>query len=120
MAKKIKTRHIEITPNKTPLGIFFKILSTSEKKKYDFSGIAMLRKLLNNEKARILHIIKNKNPNSIYNLAKILGRDFKSVREDIKLLEKFGFIELVSEKKGKREMLRPKVVTDSININIKV
>jgi predicted transcriptional regulator len=119
MAKKTKTRKIEITASQTPLGIFFKILGT-KKREYDFSGISVLRQILNNEKARILHTIKNESPNSIYHLAKILGRDFKSVREDVALLEKFGFIDLIEEKKGNREMLKPILVVDAINITINV
>ena len=67
------------------------------KQEYDFSGILALRQLLNNGKARILHVIKIQKPQSIYELAKKLGRGFKAVNDDIKLLERFGFIELIPE-----------------------
>jgi predicted transcriptional regulator len=67
-----------------------------------------------------LHTIKLKKPTSIYNLAKILSRDFKSVSDDVKLLERFGFIDLIAEKTGKRERLKPLVVVDSITIEISV
>jgi predicted transcriptional regulator len=93
---------------------------TGEHVDYDFEGIGALRKLLSNEKARIMHTIKVKSPSSIYALAKILKRDFKSVNEDLKLLERFGFIDLIAEKSGKRERLKPILVVDSIHINIKV
>jgi len=42
-------------------------------------------------------------------LAKKLGRGFKSVNDDIKLLERFGFIELIEEKIKKRRRHVPKV-----------
>jgi predicted transcriptional regulator len=86
--------------------------------KYDFDALSTLRKVLSNEKARLLHTIKTKNPKSIYELAKILGRDFKSVSEDIKLLGRFGFIEMIAEKTGKRQRLKPVVVIDSLHINL--
>lgn len=80
----------------------------------------MLRKLLSNEKARLLHIIKVKKPTSIYSLAKLSGRDFKSVNDDIKLLEKFGFIVMINEKTGKRERLKPLLAADIIRIDFKI
>ena len=53
-------------------------------------------------------------------LARILSRDFKSVSDDIKLLERFGFIELVSERTGKRKRLKPVIIIDQVTINVKV
>ncbi len=117
MALKTKTRDITIVDKEGAFSLFFKKFA-GEEKNYDFEGISALRKLLSNEKARILHVIKNKRPNSIYNLAKILKRDLKSVNTDIKLLERFGFIDMISEKTGKRERLRPIIVVDSIRINL--
>ena len=80
---------------------------SSDKEDYDFEGLSALRKILSNEKARLLNTIKTQSPNSIYKLARILGRDFKSVSNDIKLLERFGFIDMISEKTGNRERLKP-------------
>ncbi len=114
-----KTREITIT---TETGAFTPILKRFKniEENYDFEGISLVRKLLSNEKARILHTIKTKSPNSIYSLAKLLGRDFKAVTEDIKLLERFGFIDMVSERTGKRERLRPRLIVDSINLIVKL
>ena len=119
MAEKSKTREITITEEG---GTFSTILKrfTGGNEEYDFEGIALLRKLLSNEKARLLNTIKIKKPGSIYQLARILKRDFKSVREDIKLLDRFGFVEMVAEKTGKRERLKPIVVVDSMYIHIKL
>ena len=119
MAKKTKIRQITLVNESGTFKTLFKKFS-GEKKDYDFEGLASLRNLLSNEKARILHTIKLKKPTSIYNLAKILSRDFKSVSDDVKLLERFGFIDLIAEKTGKRERLKPVVVVDSINIEISV
>jgi len=122
ISKKTKTREITITDDEgtfSAFSSFFKKFSSSSED-YNFEGLSLLRKLLSNEKAKILHTIKHKKPNSIYALSRILKRDFKSVSADIKLLERFGFIEMVAEKTGNRERLKPVLAVDSININFKL
>jgi predicted transcriptional regulator len=115
---KTKVREITITQSKGAFSIFQKIGTSKED--YDFSGIMALRQLLSNEKARILHVIKNQKPKSIYDLAKKLGRGFKSVNDDIKLLERFGFIGLVEEKTKNRIRHKPEIIIDTITIHLKV
>ena len=117
MAKE-KIREITITQSKGAFAIFKK--ARTSKKDYDFEGLSVLRKLLSNEKARLLHAIKTQSPRSIYDLAKKLGRNFKSVSDDIKLLERMGFIELIEEKTKKRIRHRPEIIVDTITIHIKV
>jgi predicted transcriptional regulator len=119
MAQKYKTREITIVDKG---GTFQPVLRkrSTDKKSYDFESLSVLRKLLSNEKARLLHVIKTKNPSSLYELAKILSRDFKAVVEDVKLLQRFGLIELVSEKSGKRRRHKPHVVIDSLYIHLKI
>ena len=118
MAKKSRTRDITITESQGVFALFTK--QRGKKQDYDFSGVFALRQLLSNERARILHVIKTKKPNSIYALAKELGRSFKSVSDDIKLLERFGFIDLIEEKTKNRIRHRPEIVVDEVNINIKI
>ena len=117
MAQRTKTREITITEEDGAFNAIFKRF-TGEKKQYDFEGLASLRHLLSNEKARLLNVIKTKKPKSIYGLSKMLNRDFKSVSEDVKLLDRFGFIDLISEREGNRERLKPVIIVDSIAINI--
>ena len=110
-------REITLKGGKGAFSIFKKGTS---KEDYDFSGILALRQLLSNEKARILHVIKTQKPQSIYELAKKLGRGFKAVNDDVKLLERFGFIELKEEKTKNRIRHRPIIVVDTISINVKI
>lgn len=117
MASRIKTRYIDINVKH---GSFVTRFIGSKKNPHDFSDIMLLRKILSNEKARILYTLKNEKPKSIYHLAKIIGRDFKSVRDDVKFLEKFGFIEFHSGKTGKRESIIPVLVVDKINLVVNV
>jgi predicted transcriptional regulator len=114
--KKTKVRYVDINVKSGNFVLKF----IGEKKSHDFSDIKLLRNLLSNEKARILYVLKSNSPNSIYSLAKLLGRDFKSVRDDIKILERFGFIEFHAEKTGKRESLKPVLIIDSLQIIINI
>ena len=115
MIKQTKTKTINITEKE---GTFSTIFHRFKGKKNINSEIVALRQLLSNEKAKMLNIIKTKQPSSIYELAKLLGRDFKAVRHDIKILEKFGFIELISSHKQGRERLRPVLDLDQLTIHI--
>ena len=109
------TREITLKESKGTFSLFNK-----SKDNYDFSGISALRQLLSNEKARLLETIKHKNPSSIYDLSKKLGRDFKAVYEDVKLLQRFGFIEIIEEKIKNRTCHRPKITSDTVTIHIKL
>ena len=111
---KTKTREITIVEHKGAFSFLGK-----GKEEYDFSGVAMLKQILSNEKARILHTIKTRKPKSVYELAKILGRGFKTVNDDIKLLERFGLIDLIEEKTGGRKRLRPELIVDYMVINFR-
>jgi len=102
MAQKTRIREITITDDRGAFTSFFKKI-TGDKSDFSFKGLASLRSLLSNEKARIINVIKTRNPKSIYNLAKMLQRDFKSVSEDIKLLEEFGFIDLIKKTQAREK-----------------
>ncbi|MDO8516774.1 MAG: HTH domain-containing protein [Nanoarchaeota archaeon] len=115
--KRVKTRYVDIVVKKN---IFVPKFINSDKESYDLSDISLLRKLLSNEKAKILYSLKNKKQDSIYSLAKELHRDFKSVRQDLKLLERFGFIEFHTKKNGKRKSLVPVLVVDKMEIIVNI
>lgn len=114
-----KTREITLTESQGAFSILKKF-GVSKEEEIDFSGISSLRQLLSNEKARILHTIKYEKPKSIYELAKKLDRSFKSISEDVKLLERFGFVELVEEKTKNRKRHRPVIIAENITINVKI
>ena len=119
MAKKrIKSASI-ILKNKE--GAFASLFSRfTSKKTPEKSEIAMLRSILSPEKSRLLHVLRQKQPNSIYELAKLLGRDFKSVRQDVLTLSDFGVIETIPVHKGNRQKLKPLLVVDEFKIHLKL
>ncbi len=111
-------REINIREQKGAFSLFKK--SAKGKEEYDFSGIQALRQLLSNEKARLLDVIKTKKPSSLYDLAKHLNRSFKSVYDDVKILERFGFIEIIEDKVNNRTRHKPQLITDTITIHLKI
>jgi predicted transcriptional regulator len=72
---------------------------------------------LSNERAKLLNTIKTKNPESMYHLSKISGRDFKSIKKDLEILERFGIISFEKAEKGKRRRLKPVLALDKLQIN---
>lgn len=116
MAKQVKTKTITLTEKEGAFSALFKRIKGDNKQ----TEVSNLRQLFSNEKAKLLHLCKTKKPESIYMLAKLLGRDFKAVRHDIRLLEKYGFIELISSHKHGRERLEPVVDADQIVITVNI
>lgn len=53
----------------------------------------------------MLAVIASQKPNSIYELAKILNRDFKNVHSNVKYLAELGLIDL--KETGRRSSLKP-------------
>ncbi len=115
---KTKIREVTIKEEKGSFSIFRS--SKSQEPTYDFESVLALRQLLSNEKARILNTIKEKNPKSIYELAKLLKRNFKAVNDDLKHLERFGFIEFIEEKTKNRVRYRPVLAVETLVINFKI
>lgn len=115
-----KTKIREVTIKESKGGFFLFGNKENFNSKYDFDGLSSLRQLLSKEKAKILDVIKHKKPGSIYEVSKILKRPFKAVFDDIKLLERFGFIELISEKTKNRIRHKPEIIVDHMIIHLKI
>ncbi len=90
-----------------------------KKESISFRNIDVMRKVLTNKRLQLIKTIKKYKPNSIYELAKIVGRDAKSVNIDVKVLYKLGMIDLKKTDK-KRESITPTVEYNEIDIAIAV
>jgi predicted transcriptional regulator len=71
-----------------------------------FTSLEAASKVFTKGRMEILQTIMKENPRSIYDLAKILEKDFKNVYTDVKFLCEVGLIEL-KESKDSRNGLRP-------------
>jgi len=105
-----------------PFGVRQDALSPEHDEKLKLSShlsqIGHIRQLLNKEKIKIIYAIKEKKPKSIYSLSKILGRNFKAVRQDLRLLENLEIVSIKHEKVKNRICSRPTLNMDKINIVI--
>ena len=84
-----------------------------------FDSVEDMQKFLSPERIRLLRMVHERAPKSIYELAKLLGRDRKNVTEDIKMLEAVGLIERKAAKSGK-EKVELVVDYDRIQMDIAV
>ena len=84
-----------------------------------FENIEAMRKILSEERLRILRTVKKEQPKSIYELAKLLKRDIKNTFDDVQFLAKTGLIELKKTREG-REKTVPRVNYDRILLEIPV
>ncbi len=69
-----------------------------------FDSVEDMQKFLSPERIRLLRMVHEKTPKSIYELAKMLDRDRKNVTEDVKMLEGVGLIERKAAKNGKQKV----------------
>lgn len=85
-----------------------------------FPDISWLSKIFGAERVRLIQAIRDQKPESIYQLAKILGRALPNVHRDVHELAEYGIIELKkNRKKGqKRESLHPEYNWDGFDIAV--
>ncbi|MBI4690422.1 MAG: hypothetical protein HY754_09185 [Nitrospirae bacterium] len=81
-----------------------------------FENLSDMRKILTEKRLEALKTIKDKKPESIYRLAKILHRDIKNVIQDLEYLHNLGLVEL----KETEKKTIPKVNYEKILLEIAV
>jgi len=122
---KVKEIKVIIRPLEEDLGevveAFKKVEGREEfeEEKIVVESLDVLRKILTPERMRILQVIKNEKPNSIYELAKLLGRDRAAVIRDLEVLQKIGLVK-ISEEKDEKGRKKPIVPYDEIVVKIPV
>lgn len=123
----MKVRNIKITIKsdaeffKEVKNVWKKLEQGEKVKKHEgisFESLETMRKVLTEERLRILKIIKKYHPGSIYELAKILKRDTKNVSDDVHYLAELALIEIEKGKSNGREKTTPVVNYDKILLEI--
>jgi predicted transcriptional regulator len=84
------------------------------------TSIEAARNFLTRERLALLRAIRTHRPDSLYELAKIVDRDFKNVQEDIRLLERHGLVRIAKEFRGKRTVKVPRVPFQEIALKIAI
>jgi predicted transcriptional regulator len=85
----------------------------------NFTSYEAMRKIITPRRLELLHTIKEKNPRSVYELARLLGRDLRNVNDDLALLTNIGLVELQGTTTGRKKVV-PRVTIDKIQVEITV
>ncbi len=85
-----------------------------------FTSIEAARNFLTRERLALMRTIRNRHPCSLYELAKMVNRDFKNVQEDIGILERHGLVRISKEPRGKRKVKVPQVLFEEIALKIAI
>ena len=75
------------------------------KKGICFASLEAVRALLTEKRLALLHLIRERCPKSINELAKISGRDFKNVHADIMLLKRYGLVRMSAATRAARQRI---------------
>jgi predicted transcriptional regulator len=84
-----------------------------------FDNWTSFRNFLTLQKIEILTMISSVQPNSIYELTRLLDRSLSAVQKDCETLERIGFITLEKQKTGRGQVL-PKLKFDYDKIVVKL
>lgn len=86
-----------------------------------FTSIEAARNLLTPARLALLRAIRARRPASVYELAKLVGRDLKNVQDDLRLLETYGLVHLTEgTSQGKRRSRVPSAPFDEITLKIAI
>ena len=86
-----------------------------------FTSLAAARNLLTPSRLALLRAVRTKHPRSIYELAKIVGRDLKNVQDDLRTLERYGLVRVSRGRTiGKRRVKIPQAVFGEIALRIAI
>ena len=67
--------------------------------------------MLSEKRLELLRTVKHRKPDSVYELAKLLGRPLRAVQYDVKVLSELGLIELEKNEKKPRKKSGPRYLT---------
>jgi predicted transcriptional regulator len=85
-----------------------------------FTSLEAARNFLTRERLALLRTIKTRRPCSIYELARMVGRDLKNVQEDIRILERHGLVRIAKRPRGSRKVKVPRVPFEAITLKIAI
>ena len=85
-----------------------------------FTSLEAARNFLTRERLGLLRTIKTRRPRSLYELARMVGRDLKNVQEDIRILERHGLVRIAKRPRGTRTVNVPRVPFAAITLKIAI
>lgn len=85
-----------------------------------FPDLSWISKILSPERVRIIQAVRDKKPESIRQLSKLLSRAQQNVQKDVQELAELGILDLrkIKKKGQKRESLQPEYNWDGFDIAV--
>ncbi len=84
-----------------------------------FADVDTFKKSITRGRLELLHTAQQRQPKSMYGLAKLLNRDLKSVNTDVAILKNLGLIRLEKQKQGRTRVI-PHVLFDRMKVDIAI
>ena len=84
-----------------------------------FEDLDTLRSVLTKERVRLMHCVRVEKPESIYELAKNLDRNWRLVAKDVKLLNNVGLVK-IKRKEKPREVIKPIVNFSRMDVSLSI
>ena len=84
-----------------------------------FVNLEAMRRVLTDRRLRLLQLIRRHRPPSILKLARLAGRDFKNVHNDLRRLADLGLVQLKSGRRAQGRVV-PTVAYERIQLDIAV
>jgi predicted transcriptional regulator len=83
-----------------------------------FESLEAVRTVLTEKRLAIWRLVRDQHPNSIFELAQLADRDFKSVHRDVTVLVTVGLVELKPGRGAKGKTQVPKSLADSLSVEV--
>jgi len=83
-----------------------------------FESIEAVRRFLTDARLELWRTIRDKKPNSLTELAKILGRNFADVHQDVQILVEVGLVDLRKPKGSKTRAIKPISLVDQLRFEV--
>ena len=85
-----------------------------------FENLDAFRRVLTEKRLALLHAVKQSKPETIHELARLLGRDVKNVSDDLKYLAELGLVSLDKAAIGSGRRVTPRVSYEKIRLEIAI
>lgn len=83
-----------------------------------FESLEAVRDFLTEKRLELWRTIRDKEPKSITDLAKLVRRDYKDVHQDVSILIVVGLVELSKPKGATTRALKPVSLADQIQLKV--
>jgi predicted transcriptional regulator len=83
-----------------------------------FESLEAVRNVLTEKRLALWRLIRDRRPDSILELSKLAGRDFKSIHRDVSVLVSVGLVELVKGKGQRGDTQKPTSLADALMLEV--